>query len=128
MSDDTFMTEVRHRATLLTESLNPGKALEWTREEGHSRLLFRMLEESGAFRTGGPHDSDEIIAFWKNCLAYPEAAGFIACLGSGAHVLCRRGLKGDPCSVPVFHLVIRDFVARYIRPGRKILSGSAIKH
>ncbi|EEY3113681.1 hypothetical protein HF234_003738 [Salmonella enterica] len=128
MSYDTFMTEIRHRAALLTESLNPGKALEWTREEGHSRLLFHILEESGPFMTGGPHESDEIIAFWKRYSASPEAAVFIACLGSGAHVLCRRGLKGDPCSVPVFHLVIRDFIARYIRPGRKILSGSAIKN
>ncbi|ECJ6126397.1 hypothetical protein QE35_22415 [Salmonella enterica] len=118
MSDDLFMKEAIHRAALLMDSLNLGKAIEWCREKDNLQLLLYMEKRTGHF-IHSKASTQEISEFWKECTVSSKMTGFICCLGTGGHLWCRQGLRGDLYSIPVLHKVIRDFIAGYLRPARK---------
>ncbi|EAA3660358.1 hypothetical protein QDX91_004528 [Salmonella enterica] len=114
MSDELFMKEAIHRAALLTDSLNPGKAIEWCREKDNLQLLLYMEKRTGNF-IHSKASPQEISEFWKECTMSSKMTGFICCLGTGGHLLCRRGLGGDLYSIPVLHQVILNFITRYLQ-------------
>lgn len=127
MSEYVFMEEVRYRASLLTGSMKPGKAIAWCRKEGNTSLLFQLQEETRTYMTG-QRSVTEIKSFWQKYVTSPDMAGFIYCLGPGAHRLCRQGLQGDHYSTMVFHLVICDFISGYIHQERKIIPENTIRY
>ncbi|ELX3458971.1 hypothetical protein QKW80_003466 [Salmonella enterica] len=118
MPDDLFMKEAMYRAVLLTDRLNPGKAIEWCREKDNLQLLLYMKKRTGDL-IHSKASPREISEFWKECTMSPKMVGFIYCLETGGDLLCRQGLRGDLYSIPVLHKVICDFIAGYLRPERK---------
>ncbi|EAW1044822.1 hypothetical protein A9302_23005 [Salmonella enterica] len=102
MLDDLFMKGVMHRAVLLTDRLNPGKAIEWCRGKDNLQSLLYMKKRTGDL-IHSKASTLEISEFWKECTVSPKMAGFIHCLGTGRHLLCRQGLRGDIHSILVLH-------------------------
>ncbi|EJS5026737.1 hypothetical protein RO060_004779 [Salmonella enterica] len=114
MSESPFIEEVRHRAGLLTGSLNPGRAITWVWKTGNRRRLLFLLEETRQYLSGNS-TPQEVSAFWLGLDASPDINAFISCLDSGAQVLRARGRKGDIYSIPVLHCVVRHFIQQYLR-------------
>lgn len=108
-----LMSEAVHRATLLGRGAVPGRALEWCRQGNNTALLREWQARAGALMV---HDfsEEEVKAFWQALSGCGEMAGFIRSLGPGGAQLCRRGCRGERYSVPVFYLVIRDFIPDYL--------------
>ncbi|EHW0602528.1 hypothetical protein NNT64_005428 [Salmonella enterica] len=113
MSESQFIQEVRHRASLLTESFNPGKAITWVRK-ADNRLQILYLQEETRKYLSGENTSQEVSAFWGWLETLPEINAFISCLDSGAQVLKARGKKGDIYSIPVLHCVVSHFIQHYL--------------
>lgn len=82
MPDDLFMKEAMHRAVLLTDRLNPGKAIEWCREKDNLQLLLYMKKRTGDL-IHSKASPREISEFWKECTMSPKMVGFIYCLETG---------------------------------------------
>ncbi|EHW8690785.1 hypothetical protein ACHZNU_004575 [Salmonella enterica] len=120
MSESPFIQEVRHRASLLTGSFNPGRAMNWVRKTGNRRRLLLLQEETRQYLSGDS-TPQEVSAFWFGLDASPEINDFISCLDSGAQVLRARGRKGDIYSIPVLHCVVNHFIQHYLRGVTEIM-------
>ncbi|HAO0324325.1 TPA: hypothetical protein IGZ64_004210 [Escherichia coli] len=112
--EPVFMTEVRRRASLLSGCFNPGKAREWQCCENNTVLFNQLLTETQAFMACD-YSAEDIKDFWARFSHSPELMKLIRCLNPGGLLLCQRGVKGDLYSVPVFHLVLSDFISGYLR-------------
>ncbi|EHM2213795.1 hypothetical protein MDN04_004610 [Salmonella enterica] len=116
MSESQFIQEVRHRADMLTGSFNPGKAIMWVQKTGNYQRIQSLQEETRKYLSGD-FTPQEVSEFWCGLESSPEIKAFIYCLDPGAHVLSRRGMKGDIYSIPVLHCVVRHFIQQYLQPG-----------
>jgi hypothetical protein len=101
-----------HRASLLTSSFNPGRAIKWVNNADNHQRLLCLQEETRKYLSGDvtPH---EVSLFWYR-LDASDIKSFIRCLDTGAQVLCSRGKKGDIYSIPVLHYVVRHFIQFYL--------------
>lgn len=93
MSESQFIQEVRHRASLLTESFNPGRAITWVRKADNRRQILCLQEKTRRYLSG-ENTPQEVSAFWGRMETLPEVNAFISCLDSGGHVLKARGRRG----------------------------------
>lgn len=77
-----FMREVHHRANLLIEGFNPGKALNWVRNMDNRYRLFCLQNETRKYLSG-ELSPQEVSEFWYRLddLAIKD---FIYCLETGA--------------------------------------------
>ncbi|EHK0248297.1 hypothetical protein P3M95_004189 [Salmonella enterica] len=116
MSESQFIQEVRHRAHLLSGSFNPGKAITWVQKAGNYQRILNLQEETRKYLSGD-FTPQEVSEFWCRLNTSPDIKAFIYCLDPGAHVLSRRGMKGDIYSIPVLHCVVRHFIQQYLKPG-----------
>ncbi|EIQ0974830.1 hypothetical protein OZ248_004368 [Salmonella enterica] len=114
MPESHFIQEVRHRATLLTASFNPGRAIIWARKTDNRRRILCLQEDTRKYLSGDS-TPQEVSAFWSRLDASPEIKAFISCLDAGARELRGRGRKGDIYSVPVIHYVVTHFIQHYLR-------------
>ncbi|EMZ3476516.1 hypothetical protein AAIM68_002522 [Salmonella enterica] len=113
MSENPFIVEVCHRAELLSQSLNPGKAIEWSLLDNNREFLSVLQRETKLFMFENIRRG-MIVSFWKELCASKNIMGFIRCLGPAGTILCKRGEMGDPFSIPVLHLVIEFAMTNYI--------------
>ncbi|EEI9211049.1 hypothetical protein Q6Z19_002644 [Salmonella enterica] len=112
MTGDSFMYEVRHRASLLSSGLHPGSVLMWSGKGDNRSWLYRLHAISGAFMTAC-FTTEKVKGFWQIFTEQPTLRQLLRCMNSEMTTLYRRGLKGDRYSVPVFHLVIHGFMTGY---------------
>ncbi|EKS6154856.1 hypothetical protein QCB07_003002 [Salmonella enterica] len=124
MPESHFMQVVSHRATLLTGSFNPGKAINWVRKTDNRQRIFCLQEETRKYLSGD-FSAREVSEFWHRLDASPDIKAFIYCLDSGAQVLSQRGRKGDIYSIPVLHCVVNHFIQHYLRCTPEITSAEA---
>ncbi|EJN6080870.1 hypothetical protein RC452_004364 [Salmonella enterica] len=124
MADSAFIREVNHRASLLTGSFNPGRAINWVRQEGNIQRIYRLQSDTRQY-LAGDIPQYEVSEFWRGIEGSPEIKAFISCLDSGAQVLIQRGRKGDIYSVPVLHCVVRHFIQHYLKCTPEIMPESA---
>lgn len=113
MIENPFVVEVHHRAELLIQNLNPGKAIEWSLLDNNRECLSLLHGETKLFMFEDIR-RDMIVSFWKALCASKNIMGFIRCLGPAGTILCKRGERGDPYSIPVLHLVIEFATTNYI--------------
>ncbi|EIQ4461831.1 hypothetical protein LU540_004539 [Salmonella enterica] len=124
MDDSDFTREVIHRASLLTGSFNPGRAIRWVSKSDNHQRLLRLQEETRKYLSGD-FTTQAVIMFWYQLDASPDIKAFIRCLDAGAKVLCSRGRKGDIYSIPVLHYVVRHFIQFYLRSASVITPEAA---
>ncbi|EAT0258361.1 hypothetical protein HED96_004894 [Salmonella enterica] len=110
---DSFMSVIRHRALLLSSGLSPGRVIMWSDKEDNRLWIYRLHDISGAFMTTS-FTTVEVKDFWQTFTKQPTLRQLLRYMSSEMVTLYRRGLKGDCYSVPVFHLVIHEFIIRYI--------------
>ncbi|EBO0412306.1 hypothetical protein DPM37_23330 [Salmonella enterica] len=82
MSESQFIQEVRHRASLLTESFNPGRAITWVRKADNRRQILCLQEKTRRYLSG-ENTPQEVSAFWGRMETLPEVNAFISCLTRG---------------------------------------------
>ncbi|EIS6669845.1 hypothetical protein APP78_10165 [Salmonella enterica subsp. enterica serovar Oranienburg] len=116
MSENQFIQEVRHRASLLNGSFNPGKAINWVRKTNNLKRIQCLYEDTRKYLSED-FSEEEVSEFWRKLDTSPDIKAFIQCLDSGARILFRRGMKGDIYSIPVLHYVVRYFIRQYLHPG-----------
>lgn len=123
MRNHDFTREVMHRATLLTDSFNPGRAVRWARKTDNCRRIQYLQEETLNYLSGD-FTPQEVRTFWRRLETSPELKEFIRCLGPGARMLCLRGMRGDVYSIAVLHCAVCHFMRHYLLPEKTIVSGS----
>ncbi|EAO6410084.1 hypothetical protein FCK19_22800, partial [Salmonella enterica] len=106
------MAEVYHRAGNQMMNLMPGEAITWWHQDGNATVARAVLRETAAF-PGEDMSQAVVSAFWTRFASLREMAGFMACLGRSGRILCQRGAKGDPYSIPVLHLVLSGFIREH---------------
>lgn len=114
--DNAFAGEVMHRATLLTHSFIPGRAIRWVRKRDNYQRIQYLQEETRKYMSGD-FTAQEVSAFWYRLEASPDLKVFIRNLGPGTRMLCQRGRQGDTYSIAVLHCVVRHFVLQYLPSG-----------
>ncbi|ENR7430691.1 hypothetical protein ACEWWX_004595 [Salmonella enterica] len=112
MERDHFMEEVRHRASLLSVGLQPGCVIVWCSKENNLSWLYQFHALSRRFILSC-FTTEDVKQFWQAFAVEPALRQLLRSMGGETRTLYRCGLGGDHYSVPVFHLVIHDFITRY---------------
>ncbi|MFG5979970.1 hypothetical protein N4Q71_30790, partial [Salmonella enterica subsp. enterica serovar Montevideo] len=75
MSENQFIQEVRHRASLLNGSFNPGKAINWVRKTNNLKRIQCLYEDTRKYLSED-FSEEEVSEFWRKLDTSPDIKAF----------------------------------------------------